>query len=247
MPHLTIEACCGSADDVVQAEKGGADRAELNSSLSLGGLTPSVGELTIAKAHTHIPILTMLRPRSGGFCYTQLEYETMLSDACALLEAGADGLVFGCLSPNGDIDAGRLFHLLEIGKGKELVFHRAFDMIPDWKRGLDLLINVGVTRVLTSGGVPSVSQAMDRIAEMIEFASGEIQILPGGGIKQHNVRQIVEGTGTTQIHLTHHLDMFDPSMLNNHKIRFNAQQVPPEDHYRQIDADAFAAIRAMYP
>ena len=104
MKNCLLEVCCGSVEDVLQAEKGGADRVELNSCLFHGGLTPSIGELRMAKRISSLPVMAMVRPRQGGFCYTDVEYKTALADAEALLENGADGLVFGLLKPDGTLD-----------------------------------------------------------------------------------------------------------------------------------------------
>ena len=101
MPHILIEACCGSADDALEAARGGADRVELNAALFLGGLTPSAGSLRVLRRASGIPVMAMLRPREGGFCYTDAEFATMLADGELLLSCGADGLVFGCLTPEG--------------------------------------------------------------------------------------------------------------------------------------------------
>ena len=98
-----VEVCCGSAEDVIEAWRAGADRVELNSDLFHGGLTPSLGSLRVAKRETRLPIMTMVRPREGGFCYTDTEFAVCLEDARLLLENGADGLVFGFLTESGRI------------------------------------------------------------------------------------------------------------------------------------------------
>ena len=95
MPKILIEACCGSADDALEAARGGADRVELNSALYLGGLTPSAGSLRVLRESSGVPVMAMLRPREGGFCYSGTAFRTMLADGELLLRAGADGLVFG--------------------------------------------------------------------------------------------------------------------------------------------------------
>ena len=104
MRNYLVEVCCGSAEDAINAQKGGADRIELNSSLFLGGLTPSIGELKVTRKSVDIPIMAMVRPRQGGFCYTETEYKTAVADAEALLECGADGIVFGFLNADGTVD-----------------------------------------------------------------------------------------------------------------------------------------------
>ena len=102
--NILLEVCCGSADDVIEAWKAGADRVELNSSLFHGGLTPTVGSLRVAKRETDIPVMTRVRPREGGFCYTDAEFQVCREDAAVLLENGADGLVFGFLHADGTVE-----------------------------------------------------------------------------------------------------------------------------------------------
>ena len=109
-----IEICCCSTDDAMQAYLGGADRIELNSCLEAGGLTPSIGSLKLVKQKVHLPVIAMIRPRTGGFCYTSLEFETMKQDAHALLQAGADGIAVGILNEDGSIDVDRMQEMLLI-------------------------------------------------------------------------------------------------------------------------------------
>lgn len=114
MGKILLEVCCGSADDVIQACRAGADRVELNSNLFHGGLTPTVGELLVAKRETGMKIMTMVRPREGGFYYTNAEFATAIEDAKALLANGSDGLVFGFLHPDGTLDTERTRILAEL-------------------------------------------------------------------------------------------------------------------------------------
>ena len=134
MNHYTLEVCCGSVDDVLEAQRGGADRVELNSCLMFGGLTPSIGALIAAKRLSKLPIMAMVRPRQAGFCYTDAEYAAALADAEQLLAHGADGLVFGFLDSEGNLDAKRTKELARIAGDKTKVFHRAIDVCADWKK-----------------------------------------------------------------------------------------------------------------
>ena len=204
MRKVLLEICCGSAEDAIVAARNGADRVELNNNLFQGGLTPSIGTLRTVKEHADIPVMAMVRPRAGGFCYTDIEMETARADAKALLQAGADGLVFGFLHGDGTIDEERTKEFVEICEGRPCVFHRAIDVTPDWKRALDSLIRLGVTRVLTSGQESDVFFALDTIAEMIQFAGDAIEILPGAGITLRNVERVVAATGCKQVHLARH-------------------------------------------
>ena len=245
MPNMLLEICCGSSDDVVEAWKAGADRVELNASLFHGGLTPSLGSLIAAKEVVPIPVMAMVRPRSGGFCYTPMEFRTALLDAEKLLQYGADGLVFGFLREDGTVDEERTRKLVTLAGDRPTVFHRAFDVTPDWKQALDTLIRLGVKRVLTSGQAPNVFYAMDVIADMIRFADGAIEILPGAGITLRNATKVMQATGCTQIHLAHHRKLCDPSTANNRDIFFGGALYPPEDTYDQIDGAYIAAVRGL--
>ncbi len=235
---ILLEVCCGSADDVIQAHLGGADRVELNSSLFHGGLTPTLGSLQVAKDRTPLPIIAMVRPRQGGFCYTDAEFAAALIDAREMIKHGADGLVFGFLHPDGSIDEKRCRQLIDIAKeaGKDAVFHRAIDVTPDWKRALDTLISLGIDRVLTSGQEPDVFFAMDTIKEMVAYAGDSIQILPGAGVTLRNAAKIAEYTGASQLHIARHKPQTDASTANNRDIFFGGALYPPEDRYDLIDS-----------
>ena len=244
MKKILVEVCCGSADDVIEAKKAGADRVELNSDLFHGGLTPTVGSLLVAKRETGMKIMTMVRPREGGFCYTDAEFAVAIEDARQLLANGSDGLVFGFLHADGTINAERTAVLAELARsaGKEAVFHRAIDVIPDWKQALDLLIDLNITRVLTSGQEADVSNGTETVREMIRYAAGRIQILPGAGITARNYRRIVEETGADQIHLAAHRSLTDSSVRNNRSIFYGGCLYPPEDRFQMIDQAYISGI-----
>lgn len=242
MHKILVEVCCGSADDVIESCKAGADRVELNSNMFQGGLTPTVGELQVAR-ETGLPVMTMVRPREGGFCYTQAEYKTALADARALLKYGSDGIVFGFLKPDGTVDLERCREIREIIGDKEAVFHRAIDVVPDWKEAIDMLCEVGVTRILTSGQRPSVFYGAATIAEMIQYARGRVQILPGAGINYHNIEQIVSLTGCTQVHIAPKKTVYDNSAAGNPSIFFGGALYPPEDRYDMIDQNEIRKMR----
>ena len=240
--EVLIEVCCGSTDDAVEAEKGGAGRVELNSALFLGGLTPSLGSVIEAKKRLSIPVIVMIRPRGGGFCYSEAEMAVMCHDARLAVEHGADGLAFGILTQDGSIDADRCRQIVELIGDKEAVFHRAFDVTPEPLEALDQLAGLGFKRILTSGQAPSVPQGAELIRELIEYAGDRIEILPGGGIRPHNVREIVEQTGVRQVHLSAFEQRFDSSVHNRPNITFGGALRPPEDRYDIVDRNAIRSI-----
>lgn len=249
--RILFEAIVSNPDDAVAAEGGGADRFEVCSALALGGLTPSIGTLRTIKEKTDTPAMCMVRPREGGMHYSDGEFESMLSDVKALIEAGADGLVFGFLKPNGDLDLERCRHFLDTvrevsgSRSLETVFHRAFDVISEPEFALEKLIELGVTRILTSGRKAEAEDGIPEIKRMHQQANGRIQILPGGGIHPGNVRKIVAETGVDQVHLYLAAPKKDLSTTGNPQIYFGAFVPSSEVETRAVDESAVREVRAL--
>ena len=162
-----IEICCGSYEDALNAYHGGAKRIELNNALHLGGLTPSLATLKLTKKNTNLKIITMIRPRGAGFCYNDIEFEVMKEDARCMLENKADGIAFGCLNQDGSINEKQTKEMIDIIKEYqgEVVFHRAFDCVADPYASIELLIHLGVDRILTSGLKPKAMDGKELIKE----------------------------------------------------------------------------------
>lgn len=228
-------------DDALAAERGGANRIELCSALSLGGLTPSIGTLSEVKQRVSIPVLPMLRPRPAGFCYSDAEFATMQRDAELFLQHRADGVVFGILHADGAVDAGRCRKLLESCGTGEKVFHRAFDVTPDPLLALDELIDLGFTRVLTSGQQPTALEGADFIRKLIEHADGRIEILPGAGVRPNNVAELVRKTCCTQIHLSARTTRCDASTKARPEIKFSNSLTAGHD-YDSTDEEIVHAV-----
>lgn len=209
MPRIELEIACGSILDAVIADQGGADRVELCSALELDGLTPSLGTAFEVSERIGCPWIGMVRPRAGDFVYAKSELAVMDRDASLLMEAGASGIAFGCLTADGDVDARACRRLMRAaGRGEtafhpvETVFHRAFDATRDPLRALEALVELGFTRMLTSGGARTALEGVARIRSLVERAAGRIEILPAGGIREHNVEAVVKQTGCEQVHLS---------------------------------------------
>ncbi len=244
MTKTLLEICCGSIDDAIEAERGGADRVELCSALFLGGLTPSLGTVLEAKAQLKIPVMVMIRPRGGGFCYTDAEFATMERDTALAVESGADGIVFGILRADGEIDLDRCAKIRKLIGDRQAVFHRAFDVTPDPFKALDQLIGLRMTRVLTSGQEDSALEGWALIKKLIEQAAVRIEVLPGGGIKPRQVRQVVKATGCGQIHLTAFSKQVDSSAQHRPSVTFGGALTPPEDEFLMTDRRLVQQIAA---
>jgi copper homeostasis protein len=237
MSRILLEICCGSIDDAIEAEKGGADRVELCSALFLGGLTPSLGTVIEVTSRLKIPVIAMVRPRGGGFCYTDMEMAAMERDTVLALEHGADGIVFGILKENGTVDMERTRRVRRLIGDRQAVFHRAFDVAPDPFKAVDQLVDLGITRILTSGQQDSVPEGFQLIKKLIDYAGDRIEIMPGGGIKPHGVDQVVAATGCRQIHLTAFKTQCDSSTHSRSFVTFGGALYPPEDRFQMTDQE----------
>jgi len=245
MRDILLEICCGSLDDAMEAERGGAHRVELCSALFLGGLTPSLGIVIEAKRRLKIPVIVMIRPRGGGFCYTAAEMAAMERDTELSIEHGADGIVFGILNPGGTIDAARTKRIRQLIGDRQAVFHRAFDVTPDPFKALDQLVELGITRVLTSGQQDTVPEGMELIKRLVEYAGDRIEVMPGGGIKPHDVARVVEATRCRQIHLTAFKTATDSSTRGRPFVTFGGALYPPEDQYSLTDSSLVEKIARL--
>jgi copper homeostasis protein len=244
---VLLEVIVSSLDDARAAAAGGADRFELCSALALGGLTPSLGTLTAIKQETQIPAMFMIRPRESGMAYTPAELAVMERDAELALEAGANGLVFGFLTPEGDVDVAEtrsfLRHCSRVAPGRQWVFHRAFDVVRDPETALEQLIDLGVTRVLTSGRGKTAMEGLDEIRRTVEQAEGRIEVLPGGGIRPENLAQVLE-TGVEQVHLSLSEQRPDPSAGGNPAVYFGADLPTSEATYRAVSSERVRVTRS---
>ena len=246
--RILLETIVSSLEDAVTAAQNGSDRFELCSALALGGLTPSLGTLKLIKEQTKVPVMFMVRPREGGMDYSARELEVMERDAELALEAGADGLVFGILTPDGDVNVGECRALLQrcsrVAPGRQWVFHRAYDVVRDPEEALEQLIERGFTRVLTSGRAANAMDGLDEIRRTVEQADGRIEVLPGGGLRPGDLGELVSRTGVTQVHLSLSEARPDTSSAANPEVYFAADLPDSELTYRATSAEKVRAVRA---
>lgn len=243
MKKFVLEICAASLDDVLVAQQAGATRIELNSAITLGGLTPSMGLLELAVAESTIPVIAMCRPRPSGFCYSPADYRTLLKDVERCLEAGATGIAFGVLDGNGNVDEARCREVVRLVGDRDAVFHRAFDLVPDSLQQAEVLCQCGVKRVMTSGGQATAVAGKVQLARLAQQFGDRIEILAAGGIRPDNVRSIIEASGVTQIHAglgTMLVDSSQPQFAGS--VRFDAN--PPENpsNYRVVCGDSVAKM-----
>jgi copper homeostasis protein len=198
--RVLVEVCVDSVTSAVAAERGGAARVELCGSLMEGGITPSAGLIEMARAAVSVALHVMIRPRGGDFCYEADEFEIMQRDIATAKHLGANGVVFGILDANGNVDVSRTRQLVQLARPLAVTFHRAFDMTADLFRSLGDICAAGVDRLLTSGGEPTSLQGQATIARLVHKAADRIVIMPGSGIKPENARSLVDHTGVKEVH-----------------------------------------------
>jgi copper homeostasis protein len=241
-PRVLLEVPISTFADALAAQQGGADRLEVCSALELGGLTPSAA-LIVSVQVIKVPFVVLARPRPGGCCYDGLDYALMQRDIQLALEAGADGVAFGVLTEAGEIDVTRCRQLVERIKPRQAVFHRAFDVTPRPEVALEQLIDMGVTRVLTSGQEASAYNGAERLRALIAQAAGRIEVLPAGGINRFTVHDVVTRTGCTQVHASLREGRDDGSTRARPQVRFGAGGA--EGRYDATSADLVRAMRRL--
>ena len=182
------------------AVEGGADRIELCSALSEGGITPSYGLIKQCRKAFDIPLFPIIRPRAGDFLYTDEEFELMKHDVLLAKQSGCEGAVIGLLTKHGNIDLERTAALIEMAYPLEVTFHRAFDRCKDPFKTLEELIEIGCQRILTSGQKQTAPEGVDLIAELIKKADDRIIIMPGSGVRKDNIKMIADKTGALEFH-----------------------------------------------
>ena len=201
LPSILVEACVDSVASSIAAERGGARRLELCDALFDGGTTPSAGMIGACKAAVSIPVFVMIRPRGGGFVYSDAERDVMRRDVVIARDLGADGVVIGGLRREGVVDLDLVRCLVEAANGLPVTFHRAFDVTPDLGTSLDLLAGAGVQRILTAGGAATAAQGTATLADLVRRAGSRVVILAGGGVREENVSDLVRTSGVPEVHV----------------------------------------------
>ena len=197
-----FEICANSVASCIAAQEGGADRVELCAGIPEGGTTPSYGMICKARESISIGLNVIIRPRGGDFLYTRDELEEMLHDIRIAKELGADGLVFGCLRPNGSVDMEAMKPLMEAAGVTPVTFHRAFDHTSDPFKALEDIISLGCARILTSGCRPTALEGAGLLAQLVEKAEDRIIIMPGCGVNESNIAETARLSGAREFHFS---------------------------------------------
>ncbi len=203
MSEFKFEVCANSVESCLAAQIGGADRVELCAGIPEGGTTPSYGDILMArklleKTRLHV----IIRPRGGDFLYSELELEIMLKDVENARALGTDGVVFGCLTREGDVDIPAMKKLMKASQGMSVTFHRAFDVCRNPKEALEQLIDLGCDRILTSGQQATAELGIPLLRELQLQAGNRIILLAGCGVNEGNIAKIAAETGIHEFHFS---------------------------------------------
>lgn len=226
--EFKFEICANSVESCLAAQEGGADRVELCAGIPEGGTTPSYGEIKLArKLLTKTKLHVIIRPRGGDFLYTPLELERMEEDIRICRKLGVDGVVFGCLTEEGEIDREANRRLVELARPMSVTFHRAFDRTADPMKALEDIISLGCNRILTSGQQPKAIDGINLLAQLEkklkEYPLPPIQLLAGSGVNEENIRQIFDATGIHEYHFSARVNVVSKMKHYNHEVYMGAK------------------------
>lgn len=242
MERVRCEVCVEGVLGALAAADGGAHRVELCAGLVEGGTTPSIGTVSSVLRELEIDTSVLIRPRGGDFLYAPEELEVMIRDIRGIRDAGAFGIAVGVLTRQGTVDQKAMEAVMDAAGGMSVTFHRAFDMVEDPWKALETVVDLGVDRILTSGLERSVPEGIGLIKGLVSAARGRISIMPGAGIREQNVKEIVRDTGVHEIHFTGFSRGESPMLHRNPRPRMGAEEVPGEFDRIYTDPQKVRAI-----
>jgi copper homeostasis protein len=246
MPFL-LEVIAFDLVSCAVAANAGAHRIELCANPPEGGTTPSLGMMNLARQITPLPLFPIIRPRGGDFLYTEDEFACMQRDIQMAKQIGCDGVVLGMLKSDGNIDRERTARLVDLAYPMEVTFHRAFDRARNPLEALESIIQIGCTRVLTSGQHPTALEGSEIIRQMIEAADERIIIMPGSGVRSSNLESLHEQTGATEFHSSARTQVASAMKYNSPTMKEQLTSVQLDvDELKRL-AKTLQKIKATHP
>ena len=242
---MTCEIVVYNIESALKAQEGGADRIELCDNPSEGGTTPSYGTIEAVRQNVNLDVYVMIRPRGGDFHYSNYEFHCMKRDISQCQKISVDGVVFGILNPDGTLDKKRCKELIIKARPLKVTCHRAFDMTRDPFEALEDCIEAGFDRILTAGQQAQALKGADLIGELIKKANGRIAIMPGSGVNENTVQEILAKSKATEIHFS--ATAFRESEMNykNQNIAGMGSDEGAEFKVRTVDPDRVRAMRKL--
>ena len=242
---MKVEIVVYNIESALRAQEGGADRIEMCDNPGDGGTTPSYGIIELVRQNVSMDLFVMIRPRGGDFHYSSYEFHSMKRDISQCQKLSADGVVFGILNPDGTIDKKRCKELIAQCRPMKVTCHRAFDMTRDPFEALEDCIEVGFDRILTSGHQPIAAKGVDLITELIKRADGRIVIMPGSGVNEETVEDIVSKSGAKEIHFSAVAQRSSEMKYRNEKIAGMGSEEGAEFKLRTVDPERVRRTRAL--
>ena len=240
---VLVEACVDSVESAAAAQAGGAGRVELCDNLLEGGTTPSAGTIAVARERlTTIPLFVLVRPRGGDFLYSEGELDVMRRDIELARSLGADGVVTGALTPDGEVDVARTRMLVEHARPLRVTFHRAFDLTRDPAAALEAVVESGCDRVLTSGAAPGALAGLATIAALVRQAAGRLVVLAGGGITEESAARVARETGVREVHVRGAVRVESAMRFRRPGIAFGKPSTPDEYARTVTDPDRIRRV-----
>lgn len=242
---MTLEVVVYNIDSALKAQVGGADRIELCDNPGEGGTTPSFGVIEAVRQNVSIDVFVMIRPRGGDFHYSNYEFHSMKRDISQCQKLSVDGLVFGILNADGTIDKKRCKELIDKARPLKVTCHRAFDMTRDPFEALEDCIEVGFDRILTAGQQAQAHKGADLIGELIRRANGRIAIMPGSGVNENTVTEVVSKSGATEIHFSAVAQKESLMQFRNKNIAGMGSDEGAEFRLRTVDPEIVKRMREL--
>jgi len=242
---MTIEIVVYNIESAIRAAEGGADRIELCENPAEGGTTPSYGTVELVRQNVGIDVFVMIRPRGGDFHYSNYEFHAMKRDIIQCQKLSVDGFVFGIVNPDGTIDKKRCRELIERARPLKVTCHRAFDMTRDPFEALEDCIEAGFDRILTAGQQAQAVKGAALIGELIRKANGRIAIMPGSGVNEGTVEEIVRMTNAKEIHFSATAFRESGMQFRNPEIAGMGSAEGSEFRLRTVDPIRIKKIRSL--
>lgn len=242
---MICEVVVYNIESALKAQEGGADRIELCDNPGEGGTTPSFGVIENVRQNVSMDVYVMIRPRGGDFFYSNYEFHAMKRDIYQCQRLSMDGIVFGILNTNGTIDKKRCKELIDKARPLKVTCHRAFDMTRDPFEALEDCIEAGFDRILTSGQKPKALDGVGLISELIKLANGRIAVMPGSGVNESTVEEIVTKSGAKEIHFSATLFRESGMTFRNQHISGMGSDEGSEFKLRTVDPERVRKIRQL--
>lgn len=203
MSRYFLEVCVDHPESVVEATRAGADRFELCGNLMIGGTSPSYAFFDWAKEHSDVPMNILIRPRFGDFCYTDEEFAIIKGEVDHFTKVGANGVVIGILTPEGDLNMEQMKVLVDIAKnrGKEVTLHRCIDVSRNPEKTFEQVLELGIDTILTSGAKQTAIDGMD-LLDKLQAKSQAVKIMAGSGMGANEISVFLEKTSLTTFHMS---------------------------------------------